>query len=435
MIPVTPFVYGRPVKSHEFVDREVELRTILNRLRNCESTAVVGEPHIGKSSLLLKIADEANRPMYMGDDAQRSIISSLDLHSIENDYTPPAFWSDALESLREIEDSGLQERLKQAVDDNCSRRSLERLFNYLGHSNCRLVILLDEFDRLLFHSNFQAPSFFALLRSLATRTGGLAIVTATRFSIAEMNELGRGILDTGSPFFNNMIELRLRPFNEKSVEILLDRANDSISADERHFIRRIAGCHPFLIQSLAATLIDTVGEERQIRAAESFYERISYHFDDLWRTMDDRTRTAAVILGLMELGGSALGKDFSYGEIERVAAFGPELQNLAALGFARQVSDSWEFDWQHMLLWRGERWTIEAQSFIWWLRDVAIANTRTSVSFEDWLINKRYRLLLTQEQWDRLIGLIRHAPAWALYGVGSLARALLEGLLSQRKRG
>ncbi|NIV38116.1 MAG: hypothetical protein GWN58_54490, partial [Anaerolineae bacterium] len=49
-------------------------------------------------------------------------------------------------------------------------------------------------------------------------------------------------------------------------------------------------------------MVETKGEDRQGRAAERFYERISFHFDDLWRTLDDRTRTTAVILSLVELG-------------------------------------------------------------------------------------------------------------------------------------
>ena len=43
-----PFIYGRPVRPGEFLNREAELRTIFNRLRNGESTAVVGEPHLAK---------------------------------------------------------------------------------------------------------------------------------------------------------------------------------------------------------------------------------------------------------------------------------------------------------------------------------------------------------------------------------------------------
>jgi hypothetical protein len=432
MMP-SPFICGRPVKPREFLNREDELRTIFNRLRNGESTVLVGEPHIGKTSLLLKLADQPTQRAYLGSDASRLSVASLDLHPIDACFTPTAFWKEALEPLQEHPgDAATARRLKESVQSDYDRRSLERLFNHLGTQGRRLVLLIDEFERLLSHPNFHDPAFFALLRSLATRTGGLALVTASRLSVAEMNERGRGLLDTGSPFFNNVIEVRLRPFDENTANALLDQASDAFSPDDRRFIRRVAGRHPFLLQAMAATLLETSGDDRHARAAEAFYDRISFHFDDLWRTLDDRTRTTAVILSLVELGGRALGKDFAYGEIEGVEAFGPELRKLAERGLAEQVGKGWQFDTEHLLLWRGERWTVGVQAFAWWVRDVVIAEARRVPAYDEWLANKRYRLLLTQEQWNRLVGTVRNMPEWAVKGIAALARTLFEELTRKR---
>jgi hypothetical protein len=427
------FIHGRPVRPGEFLNREAELRTIFNRLRNGESTAVVGEPHIGKTSLLLQLADEGTQRAYLGEDARRLVVSLIDLHPISNDYTPVAFWEEALEPVRKHPGhAATTRRLEQATQAQYTRRPLERLFNHLAQRGRWLTLMLDEFERLLIHPNFQDPAFFALLRSLATRTGGLALASASRLSVAEMNERGRGLLDTGSPFFNNVIEVRLRPFDEKAADALLGQAGEALSLDERRFVRRVAGCHPYLLQAMAAALVEATGDDRHARAAETFYARISFHFDDLWRTLDDHARTTAVILSLVELGGRALGKDFAYGEIERVDAFGPELQKLAERGLAERVSEGWQFDWQHLLLWRGERWTVGAQAFAWWVRDVAIAEVRRVPTYEEWLVNKRYRLLLTKEQWDRLLSTVRNTPEWAVRGVGGLARSLFEELVRRK---
>lgn len=425
------FIYGRPVQPGEFLDRTSELRTIFNRLRHGESTAVVGEPHIGKSSLLLKLADEATQRTYLGEDGQYMTTCLLDLHPVGSDYTPAAFWKEALESLERPDYVATAPLLEQTAQAGYARRSLERLFNHLGQSNRRLVLLLDEFERLLIHPNFEDPAFFALLRSLTTRTGGLAMVTASRLSVAEMNDQGRSLLEIGSPFFNNVIEIRLRPFDEVTIGRLLGRAGEVFTPDDRRFIRRVAGRHPFLLQAMAAALLETGGDDRQASAAECFYGRISYHFDDLWRTLDDHTRTTAVVLSLMELGGRALGQSFAYGEIERVDTFGPELRKLAERGLAEQVGSDWQFDWQHLLLWRGERWTVGAQVFAWWVRDVIIAQSRRVPAYDDWLANKCYRFLLTQEQWGELLGAVRSAPEWAMRGVGSLARTLFKELLGR----
>lgn len=428
-----PFICGRPVRPDEFLNREAELRTVFNRLRNCESTAVVGEPHIGKSSLLLQLADRATQRDYLGDNAQCLVASLRDLHPIGDDYTPAAFWEEALEPLWERPGYDVTAGwLEAAAQANYARRPLERLFNHLGKQGRWLVLLLDEFERLLSHPNFQDLAFFALLRSLATRTGGLALVPASRLSVAEMNERGRGLLEIGSPFFNNVIEVRLRPFDEETVEMLLSRAGDAFSPDDRRFVRRVADRHPFLLQAMAAALVETTGDDRQARTAERFYEQISFHFDDLWYSLDDRTCTTAVILSLVELGRRALGQDFAFGEIERVEAFGPELRRLAERGLVERVGESWQFDWEHLLLWQGERWTVGAQAFTWWVRDVVIAEARRVPAYDEWLANKGYRFLLTQEQWDWLVSTVRGAPEWTVWGVGALARALFYELVRRR---
>ncbi len=428
--PFSPFIYGRPTRPEEFLDRTSELRTVFNRLRHCESTAIVGDPHIGKSSQLLKLEDPETRRAYLGEDARNIFTSLIDLHPIGSEYTPIAFWQEALAPLEKVDDCGIL--LSEAAEAGYGRRPLERLFTHLGQSNRRLALLLDEFERLLAHPNFQDPAFFALLRSLATRTGGLAIITASRLSVAEMNERGRGLLEAGSPFFNNMIELRLRPFMEVNVGRLFNRAGDRFDAHDRRFVRRVAGRHPFLLQAMAAALFETTGEDRHARAAERFYGQASFHFDDLWRGLDDRARTTAVILSLVELGGRALGRSFSYGEIERVDGFGPELRKLAVRGLAEQVGRGWQFDLDHLLLWRGERWAVGAEAFAWWVRDVVIAGTRQVPTYQKWLEEKRYRFLLTQQQWDTLLNTVRNAPDWAVRGVRVLALTLFEELTRRR---
>ncbi|NIV38115.1 MAG: hypothetical protein GWN58_54485, partial [Anaerolineae bacterium] len=41
-----------------------------------------------------------------------------------------------------------------------------------------------------------------------------------------------------------------------------------------------------------------------------------------------------------------------------------------------KAGEGWQFDWENLLLWRGERWTIGTQAFAWWVRDVIIAEER-----------------------------------------------------------
>ncbi len=434
--PAQPFIYGRPVRPGEFHNREAELSSVFNRLIHDESTAIVGEPHIGKTSFLLKMADSATQRFYMSEKADRTTFTFINLHRIGNDYNPAQFWEEALEALFEKPGhAATAKRLQETRDAGFESRSIEKIFTHLGEQQKLVVLLLDEFERLLKHPNFQDPSFFALLRSVASLTGGLAIIPATRLSVATMNELGRGLLDTGSPFFNIMIEVKLDLFDESSLDTLLDQAGELLGPDDRRYIRRVAGRHPFLHQAMAASLVESSGENHPDKVAERFYGMISFHFDDLWATLDDRTRTTAVILSLVELGGRGLGESFAYGEIENAAAFGPELRNLEERGLAEQAGKGWQFDREHLLLWRGERWTVSAQAFCWWIRDVIIAQSRVVPGYEEWLRNKRYvvRDLLTQAQWEGLVNTVRKSPEWAVRGVGALGRSLFAELMSIRK--
>lgn len=422
-----PFIYGRPVKGSEFIGRTSELSTIFNRLCNGESSAVVGEPHIGKTSLLLQITNSSVQEYFLGSDCKRFTFSFIDLLPIDNSFNRSIFWERVLEPLvKHPKNAAITKKLKDTSEADYGDRALERLFERLADDDRCLVLLLDEFDHLLKHPNFHDASFFALLRSLSTHVGGLSYITATRISVAQMNESGRGLLDAGSPFFNHVIPVILKPFNQDDVRTLLGRAENSFSTSDIVYITRLAGRHPFLLQAMAATLLEGVSVDRMVQAGENFYERVSSHFDDLWYAMDDHTRTVAVILSIMELGGMALGKEFAYGEIEQIQAFGPELRKLAESGLAERVREGWQFDWEHLLLWQGEKWAIGPQVFTWWVRDTVIAGERKVPTYNDWLKRKGYKVLLTEEQWETLQRATQALPKWITQGAALFIRTLVE---------
>jgi len=428
------FVYGRPVRPKEFLGRESELLTIFNRLGNKESTAIVGEPHIGKTSLLLLIHDKDTQEHFLKNDAKKMVFVLKDLQPVSGGYTPIEFWQEALASILDKPGhSSITARLNEVKEQGYNNRSLNKLFQNIADRGQTLVLLLDEFDRLLSHPNFTDPSFFAGLRSLATITGGLVVITSSRLTVAEMNikghELFSGTVDT-SPFFNYFSEVKLRPFTSETANRFLQRTPDIFTPQEIAFIRRVAGRHPFLLQAMAATLYETpIRAEREIHAAEIFYGRISFHFDTLWNALDDKAKTTAVILSLMDLDGYSAGSSFSYGEIENVNAFDAELRYLADLGLAEKRHDGRKIDIKHGLIWHDEPWTIGTQAFTWWVRDVVISKSRSLKEYDQWLADKRYRLLLTEQQWSDLNRIVKSAPEFLTKGVSALAKSILQEII------
>lgn len=431
------FVYGRPVRPKEFLGRESELLTIFNRLRNKESTAIVGEPHIGKTSVLLLIADKDTQELFLKDNAKKMVVVFKDLQPVSAEYTPSEFWQEVLEPLQDKPGhSSIATRLNNAKEQNYSNGTLKKLFQNIEDRGQTVVLLLDEFDRLLSHPNFKDPSFFAGIRSLSTITGGLVVITSSRLTIAEMNNKGQGLLGENietSPFFNNFIEVKLRPFTSETATKLLQRIPDTFTFQEIAFIRRVAGRHPYLLQAMAATLYETPkNAEREIQAAETFYSRISFHFDTLWSALDDKAKTTAVILSLMDLDGYSAGSSFSYGEIENVNEFDAELRYLADLGLAEKNYDGRKIDIKHGLVWRGEPWTIGAQAFTWWVRDVVISRSRKLKEYDEWLAAKRYKLLLTEQQWSDLNRIVKSAPEFLTKGVGTLAKSIIKEIMGMK---
>ncbi len=424
-----PFIYGRPVQPGEFLNREAVLRTIFNRLRNGESTAIVGEPHIGKTSLLLRLADEATLWDYLGDDAQGLMFSLLNLHYISSDYSPATFWEKAFKPLYRLSgQDALIQRLEQIVQAGYPGDDLEELVGSLHRQGLQLVLLLDEFEQLVQHSNFQTFSFYATLRAL-TASPGFSIVTSSRLALSELEERVRKLPTSGgSPAFNLLIETRLLPFDAKVIKILLDWAGDAFSHRDRRFIRLVAGHHPYLVQAMAAALLETTGKNRHARASGQFYDRIRSHFDDLWRTLDNRTRTTVIVLGLVEMGNRAAGDDFNYSEIEHIDVMGSRLRDLDRLGLAEQVGADWPFDVHHPLVWRGERWTLRSQALAWWMRDVAIAKSHQVSAYDKWVKDNGYCSLLTQEQWDRLLDTVHNACGQKIDDISVLAGHIFQEL-------
>lgn len=431
------FVYGRPVRPKEFLGRESELLTIFNRLRNKESTAIVGEPHIGKTSVLLLIADKDTQELFLEDDAKKKVVVFKDLQPVSAEYTPSEFWKEVLEPLQDKPGhSSITTRLNNAKEQNYSNGTLKKLFLNIEDRGQTVVLLLDEFDRLLSHPNFKDPSFFAGIRSLSTTTGGLVVITSSRLTIAEMNSKGQGLLGENvetSPFFNNFIEVKLRPFTSEVATKLLQRVPSIFTDQEISFIRRVAGRHPFLLQAMAATLYETpIGIDRHIEAAEKFYNRINFHFDTLWNALDDKAKTTAVILSLMDLDGYSAGSIFSYGEIENTNAFDAELKSLADLGLAEKVQDGQKIDLKRGLIWQGEKWTIGAQAFTWWVRDIVISKSRKLKEYDEWLADKRYKLILTEQQWNNLTKIVKGAPEFVTKSISALAKSIIKEITGMK---
>ena len=94
-----PFTFGNPIKEPaRFVGREAEIRQIVNRLLSSahESTSVIGERRIGKTSLLLHLADQ-QVAVKLGLTPDQFCLVYVDFQGL-TDITPQRFWQRLLKT-------------------------------------------------------------------------------------------------------------------------------------------------------------------------------------------------------------------------------------------------------------------------------------------------------------------------------------------------
>ena len=391
------FKHGTPVSGEDFINRENDLKDVFGRLRNGEPSAIVGEPHIGKTSLLHHMQRPETRRHYLGEDDGQFLFQFIDVYDYPSDYAPPDFWDEALEPLDDIQDATIRQSLETARKARFERRTLNRLFKHLKRRNLTLVLLLDEFETLITHPNFRNTTLFASMRSINGNVRSLNVVLASRKPLARLNDTASG---EGSPYFNQLTDLILKPFDDAAVAALL--APGDFTAEQQDFIRVFAGRHPYLLQAMAQA-VQTYPQDLH-RAARTFYERTASHYHDIWKYLDNDHRLVALLLALMAFDGQARGHAYNYGEIENADTFQKELKDLADVGLAEHLpgSSSLQWDAEHYLLWRGGRWRIGALAFAWWLRDQVFPRYDPLPEISGFLQAKRYRGFLTQEQWDAL---------------------------------
>ena len=225
------FLYGNPVIPERFIGRRREIRHIVGRIiKSGQSTAIVGEPRSGKTSLLDYIAASQHCESLYGELCERLHFSYLDAHTLGSGFTQAQFWEYALRPIEQawvspMPDSSIAKAYRVCKYNAFSTFVLERLFKQLAASEQRLVLLLDEFDVLLHHPILNCAEFFGSLRALTSRSrGALALVLASRRSLSTLNDDTQGFSRGGSPYFNFLSEITLGPFTDKDVAALLGGA-------------------------------------------------------------------------------------------------------------------------------------------------------------------------------------------------------------------
>ena len=284
-----PFTFGNPIReASRFYGRENEIRQIASRLLSSgrESTSVVGERRIGKTSLLLHLGDPQVAAS-LGLVPEKYCLIYIDFQGLV-DITPQRFWERVLKKMKR---SICHQELVGEIDALLQMGSfdlfdLEDLFESISHTGLTTVLLLDEFEYVTQNPNFKTD-FFGGLRALAIHHN-LPLITSTR---RELVDLCHSEEIKGSPFFNIFASVFLRPLSRQDAMVLVDgylkEAELSVSPDEKELVIALGGGHPFFIQMAGHYLVEAKytnlpASSLPGHVISAFEEQADPHFTYLW---------------------------------------------------------------------------------------------------------------------------------------------------------
>jgi hypothetical protein len=374
---VNPFTYGNPISDPgRFFGRVREAEQIFSRLRNpeFESSSVVGDRRIGKTSLLNYVAAPQARAAY-GLRNSNYIFVYADLQMVGEATGPEQLWQYLLKQLRE---QCHDEVTLEALGDLLGRErpdgyDVAMFFQTAGARGQFIVFLLDEFDHVTANPNF-APDFYNRFRSLAIHHK-VALVTSSRL---ELGELCHSESVRSSPFFNIFANVSLRPFSpEEARELVLHSLAPTgvrFTAPEFGQLLDLSGLHPYFLQAACCLLYEAYRQgldpdARQLFLADRFRTEAVPHFADLWGNSTDPHKIVLTAAALLEYRSGRPG--FTLGDLRQVySRADPCIAALEGRGLVLRAGNGYRLFSSALSRWIVDRIAIESddrRSFREWL--------------------------------------------------------------------
>lgn len=408
-----PFTYGNPISDpRRFFGREHEIELVFSRLRNAEfeSSSLVGERRIGKTSVLYYLADRDVRRRYDLNPGTHMFVY-VDLQMIDQAVTPVRLWQRLLRQMGRVCQDPV---VHQAIDeiqqqDAIDTFALADLFDIVDEKNQFVVFLLDEFEKVTENTNF-GTDFFYGLRSLAIQHH-LALVTSSR---RELIELCHSEAIRSSPFFNIFANVNVGLFTEAEARDLIETSLHSTGVqfeeDITRLIFRVAGLHPYFLQAACYHAFESYKQplpllERAQIIANQLYQEAAPHLANYWHTSDAHEKIVLTVLALLERRGRAGDQHFDVSDLhEYYARSDQTLSRLEKRGLIAEHDDGFKLFSAAFGDWIAEEITNVAhdtQTYDEWLHDNRSAFDKLSSNAKQEVgqilpkISSKYRELIT----------------------------------------
>lgn len=286
--------FGNIVRGERFIGRKEKILEINNRvIRPHEpgNLAIIGEPRIGKSSLIYKAIIEQKESLH----ARRVIPVWVNLATY--DRAAILFRSlvtscyDALGDLDILTDT-IKKAAQVALQDELSWTEgysrIQRFFEKVRDSGIRILFILDEFDhaRNLFKGDV---SGFQGLRELSYRPEWrVTFITTSRRSIRDI-ELQTKAISTLDGIFQKRY---LAMFNRNDLDEYyhrLESAGMKVDNAVNGRINYYCGGHPYLLEMLGYEMVELLRESDSVDV-DIAARRIEHSFLDQYDRMTDLLR-------------------------------------------------------------------------------------------------------------------------------------------------
>ncbi len=322
-IPDNPFTYGNPITdARRFFGRQIQVEQLFSRLRNVEfeSSSLVGERRVGKTSLLYYIADPEVRVAH-GLALDHYVFVYMDLALLDATTTPSRLWRYLLQQISHELPS-----LQPALDAMPNSAAIDNLmlaewFDRVDAEGQHIVLLLDEFENVTRNPNF-GPDFFYSLRSLAIHHN-LALITGSR---RELIDLTHSAEIRSSPFFNIFANINVPLFTRDEAREFISTALAGTGIQftdlEIERLLHVAGYHPFFLQTACHLLFDAhtrglSSPERDEHWREVFRTQATPHLQDYWLHSEEGERLVLTAFALLEYQGRVGARSFNVDRLNR----------------------------------------------------------------------------------------------------------------------
>lgn len=285
-----PYNYNSPVQNTgDFFGRSSIISKIYSRIgaERPQSVSLVGDPKIGKSSLLWYLAQPETKKQFLNDHDNYIYfyIPVVDNGDLNFDNFSKMFWKIILTDI----DNYLE------LDDKTPSYDLfKKIVERLSQNQKKVIIFFDDFNLTTQNESFPLE-FFSFLRSLANNYN-LAFVTTSHLDLQKLC-VSKEVEE--SPFFNIFTNLTLKPFDESEAIELINKPSNQLGVNLLEYKERIlktANLFPFPLQLFCHLLFEMKNIQKELSNVDlenlenTFYNKAENYFENIWSIFDEEQK-------------------------------------------------------------------------------------------------------------------------------------------------